>query len=111
MGAAEEHAGDGSVLPASHNPNHAALRRRYVELPADRTDECAVDLAVTRHGSASARIVARRPDRVSRAFAALSAAMRGQVPLDVAEPHSATVTRSASLVAPGGSGTGSPSSR
>ena len=71
----------------------------------------AVDLAMAWHGSAAARIVAANPDRVPATLTDLATPVIGQLSLEIAELHEATVTRSDSLLTPSGKGLGSPSSR
>ncbi len=87
------------------------LRRRNPELAADATRESAVDLAMARHGRSAPRIAPARPDRVPPPFVDLAAPVRFEMPLEVAEPHAASVMRTGSVVAPSGRGLGSPSSR
>src|SRR5207249_2945711 len=87
------------------------LRRGNTELPANRARQRTVDLPVARNRRAPTAVFTGCPDRVPRAFADFLAAIRGEVPFELAELHSATVTRRNSLLASAGSGLGSPSSR
>jgi hypothetical protein len=88
-----------------------SLRQSNVQLPADAADKSAIDLSVARDGSAPPGICTGSPDRVVGALPNLSAAMLGKMPLELAAPHRAMVTVSASVLASAGAGTGSPSSR